>query len=102
MKRSKYYFEDKDSEICYSLDYFIEKANPEETELTLYPAMIMYGEPFFWCRKLQECGEVGEGWCGKECKDYSPRNGKSGRCRFSANCYEAADRPVIIKLKGGE
>lgn len=83
--------------------YFIKNRDPEKGCMTkdgvkdymldhgeeiidVHPAIMDTKSDYFYCRKLHEIGEVGES-CGKSCKYYSPRNGKSGRCRFSANLY---------------
>jgi len=95
----KLYFYDGDDEgHCYPLDYFIEQLDEVNKEITVYPAKIMTGQPFYYCHKFSEVGEVGEG-CGKICKEYKPRNGKNGRCRHSANCYEADyTKPKVLKI----
>ena len=97
---SKYYFrKDREDEGCYSLSFLRNKMKDEElSELVLYEAKIERNSGYFWCREFQEVGEVGEG-CGKECNKYSPRNGKSGRCRYSANLYEQTNRIKILKNK---
>jgi hypothetical protein len=92
----KKYFETKDSELCYPLDYFTDKADPKETELVLYEAKIEYNVGYFWCDHFKNIGEVGLG-CGLQCKYYKPRNGKNGRCRHSKSCYEVGKK-VIIKI----
>ena len=94
---AKYYFGD-DEEWCYTLDYFTEQLGGGLDELTVYPAKIMIGEDFYFCREFGEVGKVGDG-CGKDCGKYSPRNGKNGRCRYSCNCYEADyNKPKLLTL----
>ena len=94
---AKYYFGD-DEERCYTLDYFLEQLDDVNPEIIVWPAVIMTGHDFFYCQEFGGVGEVGEG-CGKDCNKYQPRNGKNGRCRHSANCYEADyTKPKILKL----
>jgi hypothetical protein len=96
----KYYFKNRDSENCYTKDYFIEEMKERGvTEIEVYPAVIMIGEPFFWCSVISECFEKGENSCGKfNCNHYKPRNGKNGICRFYRNCYEVSEKSIILKL----
>ena len=93
----KLYFGDEEGH-CYTLDYFIEQLDEVNEEITVYPAVMMTGESFFYCRKFSEVGGVGEG-CGKICETYKPRNGKNGRCVHSKNCYEPDyTKPKVLKL----
>ena len=78
-------------------DQLEQQAIDEEIERMVFPAEIVYGSEFFWCDEFMEVGETGES-CGKECKKYSPRNGKNGRCRHHKNCYTHADKPITIKI----
>ena len=95
----KYYFENKDSELCYMIDYFKEELKERGlTEISVYPAKIMIGSDFYYCQELGVSGEKGDSECGKWCEYYEPRNKKSGRCRHSAHPYEASNESIIIKL----
>ena len=95
---AKYYFDGNEEERCYPLDYFIEQLGEGLDEITVYPAVMVTGEGVYYCSELGEVGEVGEG-CGKDCSKYQPRNGKNGRCRHSANCYEADyNKPKTLTL----
>ena len=90
------YFLADSEENCYTLDYFKEQLSEDNPVIIVYPAKMLTGEPYFWCKEYQELGEVGEG-CGKVCVKYSPRNGKNGRCRHSMNCYEPEmDKPRTL------
>lgn len=98
---SKYYFDasEEDHEHCYTLDYFRRKMKDEGVkEMTLVEAKPAYGTGFFYCREYEMIGQVGEG-CGKECKAYKPRNGKNGRCCFSATPYEESDKKIQVNAK---
>lgn len=66
-------------------------------EIELRAAKIEYGTDYFFCSnpKIYETGLKGN--CGAHCDQYSPRNGKNGRCRFSKNCYEPVGDPIILK-----
>ena len=66
-------------------------------EMTVHEAKIVKKTGFFYCHYFNEVGEVGVG-CGKDCKAYSPRNGKSGRCRYSSHTYERTDKTKTIIL----
>lgn len=101
----KYYFEKSavladDETGAYTKDYFIERMKEEGlTEIEVFPAIMMKGEDFGWCSEFGDAIEVRSGDCGRFCEHYNPRNGKNGRCRHSKNCYEPADKSIIIKLK---
>lgn len=95
----KYFLEKDNCDLCHPLSYFRDKIKEEElSELVLYEAKMNTNSGYFYCREFQDVGEVGE-TCGKFCDKYSPRNGKSGRCRFSANLYEMTDRVKILKIR---
>ena len=83
-------------ERCYSLSYikdFMRIEGIEEMEVTL--AIKDTDKDFFFCKEYQEVGEAGD--CGRHCKAYRPRNGKSGCCVNYGSCYIESD--VIKKLK---
>jgi hypothetical protein len=96
---SKLYFSNLDESGCYTIDTI--KALMDDAginELEIAEAKRIKGDPFFFCTMYQETGEKGLG-CGRECSQYSPRNGKNGRCRYSGYCYEPTDKKRIIKIK---
>jgi len=95
---SKYFFENIDSETCYTKEHFQNMMKVEVlTEMTVLEAHRMTGEGFFYCKVHYECMEVGSG-CGNDCNSYKARNGKSGRCINSGYCYERGEE-VTLKLK---
>jgi len=98
---SKLYFSKLDDERCYQLKDIIEDAQGlEMTDIEVTEAKRITGQGFFYCPKLGYSGEVEGSGCGKAfCKDYSPRNSKNGRCRYSGYCYEPTDKKRIIKIK---
>jgi hypothetical protein len=65
-------------------------------EIELIEAEMEAGTGYFYCTQYGECGIVGES-CGKFCDEYKPRNGKNGRCRFSANTYEQTEKHFTLK-----
>ena len=94
--KKKLYFESEDSELCHTIDYFIDKSDPDQNEITVYVAEPTTIDGYFWCKAV---GEVGEnGGCGKSCNDYEPKNGKSGMCRFKGKFYTHGQK-TTIKLK---
>ena len=87
-----------DSILAYPADLHLDEITGSEVpERRLYRARVEKGGNYFWCRAHYEVGEKGEG-CGRQCDDYEPRNGRNGRCRYSAPCYEA-DRSEVLVLK---
>ena len=94
---SKYYFYNDGDEMCVELEGIKDKMRwAKIKEKEVFEAKMITGDNVFYCREYGEMGETGHG-CGKECKDYKPRNGKNGRCVSSANCYEPSKK-VLIKL----
>jgi hypothetical protein len=92
-----YYFQHEDSEVCYSLEYFLgEMRAGGLTEMDVYKAKKYKDADYFFCRAVQECGE--KGGCGSDCKDYAPRNGKSGCCKHYSNALFEPDVLITIKI----
>lgn len=88
----KLYFATIDSETCHSLEYHMQDAKMQGLqgqEIELYEAVPEPLTDYFWCRAYGTVGEKGNDYdkCGKECKEYSPCNGKSGRCRYMGKTY---------------
>lgn len=99
---SKYYFQEND-ENCYTLKYHKEYMKENDLkEMKVFKAVIEKGTGYFFCKIFESVGESGTGWfdsdCGKMCEHYKPRNGKNGRCRFSAGVYEEGEMK-ILKIK---
>ena len=96
--KHQFYFEDSHDENCYSLDYFIEKAEEEIKELILYPAIPERISGTFWCKMHAFCGDDTTDTCGKQCKEYDPRNGKSGCCKNHSSWLYYHGEPIKINL----
>jgi len=98
MKREKYYFEDTDSEICYNENYFIESMLEGETEIEVYEAISDRICGVFWCKIHCFCGDDSRDTCGRQCKDYKPRNGKSGCCKhYTTKLYIHGEKITLKK-----
>ena len=97
----KLYFSKLDDERCYTLYDIINDANNcGLDEIEVSEAKRVTGQGFFYCMKYKYLVDSREtSICGKLCEDYSPRNGKNGRCRYSSYCYEPTDKKRIIKIK---
>jgi hypothetical protein len=86
----KYFFKDVEDERCYRKEYWLSEMKADGAEeLKLYEAVVSDEKDFFYCKAIQEVGEKGE--CGKQCKDYAPRNGKSGCCKHLGKLYEPSE-----------
>jgi hypothetical protein len=57
---------------------------------------------YFFCKAVGGIGIKGEDYesCGKECRTYKPRNGKSGCCKHRGFCYTPAAQKFILKSNG--
>jgi len=97
--KQKYYFEDEYSEICYTADYFLENTEDDVTEIEVFEAIPEKDTGFYWCKHFQDVGDKTEGTCGKGCAYYTPRNGKSGCCKYYSNITYSHGVPVILKAK---
>ena len=99
----KLYFENNDYEFCFPEAYFQDLMK----ENWLYEIEVFEAEKYkighiFWCKEFQAIGETELDQCGRECKLYSPRNGKSGACKhYSKTLYKPGEK-VILKLKNNE
>lgn len=97
----KFYFEYGTSyEKCHTLDYFLDKSLMEKRDIKVESAKMLVGDDAFYCTVAGEVGIIADGWCGNFCNDYQPRNGKSGRCRFSRNCYTEGGKFYLVKQDG--
>jgi hypothetical protein len=93
------YFRSADSELCHSIDYFYDEMIENGiTELEVYEAIPETVKDIFWCKAQCFCGDSGNDECGKDCRDYSPRNGKSGCCKhLTHKLYIHGDKVIINK-----
>jgi hypothetical protein len=83
----KRYFSEFNDEYCFPIDYF------EKGEI-VYEAEIERNIDMFNCIEFG-VGEKGD--CGKTCRKYIPRNGKSGICENNYPVYEKTDKKIIVK-----
>lgn len=96
--KTKYYFEALDSELCYTLDYHLDQAREQGlSRIELYEAVPEKVNGFFFCRAVNAVGE--DGYCGSQCTDYEPRNGKSGMCRHRSNTMYEHGEKVTFTVK---
>ena len=90
----KYYFQEDETR-CYLLKYHLDYMKENDIkEMVVYEAIRETEIGLFYCTFFNETGEVGEG-CGKECKEYKPRNGKSGRCCYSGHFYKQGKEKTL-------
>lgn len=100
----KLYFENESSDLCFPKKYFQELMEENGlSQIEVFEAEPFKIDYFFWCKEFQELGEISSSFlfdrCGRECKSYSPRNGKSGCCKhYSKIMYEPGEK-VILKQK---
>lgn len=97
----KLYFRNEDSEMCHTLDYFIDEMKEQGvSEMVVYKAKRDTCSDYFFCKANQQVGVKGEDYipCGNECADYIPRNGKSGCCKYRGYCYENTMETKTIKI----
>ena len=94
------YFKNEDAEFCHQIDYFqSDMMENGLTEMEVFTAVPDKDKDHFFCKAVGEvCVVEGNEWdnpCGKQCEDYEPCNGKSGKCRFKTHCYTHGEKVVI-------
>lgn len=92
------YFRFKDSEVCHSIDYFFdEMIEGNINEIEVYKAIPELMRDVFWCKVQCFCGDSGNNECGRDCRDYKPRNGKNGVCKHLTHKMYVHGEKVIIR-----
>lgn len=103
MKKKKLYFSDFDEEFANTIPVIIEEMKERGlSEINVSEAIRELGTDYFFCKAVGEVGMRGEAYepCGKECKLYEPRNGKSGCCKHRGFCYVPSDVGLTLKING--
>jgi len=97
--KTKYYFKHSDSELCYSENYFQERMKEYGlNELEVFEAIPDKFDGIFWCKEHLFSGDGTKDYCGKQCDEYKPRNGKSGCCiHHSTKMYEHGNQVILTK-----
>lgn len=70
----------------------------ERDQIELLELKRKFGTEFKWCTAGH--GEFYDNDCGKDCKEYEPRNKKSGRCRFSDSCLVKTGEKFLLTKDG--
>ena len=93
----KMYFIHSYDELCHSIEevksYMIEN---QINELDVFVAKRITNDVAFFCKKYHD--SFLKGSCGNYCKDYIPKNSKSGCCKFFGYCYENTNQIKKIKI----
>lgn len=95
--KQQFYFENEDAETCYTEEYWKNYMKSEG----LTKMEVMKGVPekikgIFWCKHEAFCGDDSSEYCGKQCNDYAPRNGKSGCCKhYTTQLYSHGEKVVL-------
>ncbi|MCP4053273.1 MAG: hypothetical protein GY739_09420 [Mesoflavibacter sp.] len=91
---AKYYFYNKDSEMCYTLEYIKDKMRVDKLlEKEVYEAKREINSGHLFCKLDGVVYDSCEG-----CTSWKPRNGKSGCCVHWGYCYTHENK-VTIKIK---
>ncbi|MCL4538220.1 MAG: hypothetical protein M1378_01230 [Bacteroidetes bacterium] len=108
-KRTFYIDTHEDEGHCYTLDFFKDRITDTEADdhaesFVLEEMMPDIGSGIYWCSKQQDFVDNTKESCGKfNCNDYSPCNGKSGRCRHLKNGLTGTGRVFLLEqTEGGE
>jgi hypothetical protein len=93
----KYYSDG--GEIIYDLNYWIEQAWDTQKPVIVEGQKREKGGEMMWCSSEHDfC--ISSEQCGKQCPDYSPCNGKSGRCTELKACFIGTGIMYRITEKG--
>lgn len=96
----KFYFETKHDEICYTESYFIDKMKDRGIqEIEVIKASPIKINGVFWCKHEGFMGDGSDQYCGNQCNAYTPRNGKSGCCKYYTTVLYEQGEKTILKLK---
>lgn len=94
----KYYFEKDGDEMCHTEQWFKgELKDRELTEIEVIVARKTRIKGWFWCCAVDASKENCDCYK-KDCSDYSPKNGKNGKCENHSGHYEPTDKKKIIRL----
>ena len=93
MKTKKLYFENKDANICYPLQYHLERAKEDAQEIELFEAISSSETDYIWCSKLETIGD--KSGCNKDCPYYKV-SGKSKICDFRGKLMNFGE---LVKFK---
>jgi hypothetical protein len=95
----KFYFKNKDSEICYNKKYFDEYMTEKGLkEMGVFEAIKYKSSDVFWCQVECLPGDDSQDTCGKQCNNYAPRNGKSGCCRYYSKYFYEKGQKIMLKI----
>lgn len=96
--KNKYYFSKLISEEnCTTIKEIVdEMVNLEIKECKIFEAIREANTDHFYCTYFNEIGDKKLS-CGKICVRYTPKNGKSGCCKYRGFCYSKGE-DVILKL----
>lgn len=91
----KYFVDIFNDSFCYMKDCIIDMMKYKGIkEVKAYEAMKETDNDFFWCKEFGDVGEKGQS-CGKNCPSYTPKNGKSGCCKYVGNLYSKGKELTI-------
>lgn len=101
--KKKFYFKNEGDEICYTEEKILADMKSdgidELTVLEAYPYKASGG--IFWCKHDCFCGDDSYEYCGKDnCRNYTPRNGKSGCCKYYTTIMYGTGDEVTLKVEG--
>ena len=81
------WFKSVDGLLCYTIESHLDDMSMnDEPERVLFLARPVKIEGLLWCNWYGDSMEKGD--CGRHCKHYDPRNGKSGACKLLGRFYE--------------
>jgi hypothetical protein len=100
MSKLLYWSEVIDEEHVFPMSRFlIEMKEQGIKELKVFKVKPEIIPDVFYCHYVDEFCMKSDEPCGKTCEEYSPRNGKNGRCRHhDVWSHEPTDEFIILKL----
>lgn len=97
--KKHFFFRKDDFDTCYTVERHLQYMRENRIkEMDIFLAKRETDSGYFFCKHFNEVGEKSEGGCGKMCKAYKPKNGKSGACKFNGYVYEQTDQCFSLKV----
>ena len=95
----KYFMESQDEDGVFTIDGYMDRIiDGEDEEIELFEMRRDIGGQM-WCDEIWDFINKGED-CGIQCPQYSPCNGKSGRCRSLKNGFVKTGKKFILRKSG--
>lgn len=95
-----YFCKEFNEAFAYDMDTLKDMAKHEAlNQITVTKAIPDPCKDHFYCKEFGFVALKSQGECGKICEGYTPKNGKSGMCKFQGKCYEPIGESITVKIQ---